>query len=322
MRRALLLLSFAGCPTDPEPSPWINEPAPAPDGSLDAAARAAAVEATFPILYSLDPGPVLAAFQQGLDAGDAECPYVFDSVEDYADIRYWQSDCTADSGASYTGFGYLYSFVDYADSVETYDGWGLVLSGSMQLVSGALLEGGGSVSALRGEGPYYTFEQRSIDGGFSLENADSDWLSGPVRPSLTVTALYVPEVDPDSPTGLDGRQVQLDGALTGLPGAATAIAFDAAVLTEENLGGACDIEPSGGVSIRTADGDWYDVVFDVPEEYEGAELPEGACDGCGRTYFRGEPAGETCIDFRPLLDWEGSAFTGDFWAGLPEGAGL
>jgi hypothetical protein len=44
------------------------------------------------------------------------------------------------------------------------------------------------------------------------------------------------------------------------------------------------------------------VSFDGPGEF-GQPYDGAGCDGCGEVWFRGEPAGQACVDFSGLLDW-------------------
>ena len=57
------------------------------------------------------------------------------------------------------------------------------------------------------------------------------------------------------------------------------------------------------MSIRDADGEWYQAIFDGPA-FQGAEVFPPDCDGCGEVWFRGQRLGEVCPDFSAFTDWQ------------------
>jgi hypothetical protein len=71
------------------------------------------------------------------------------------------------------------------------------------------------------------------------------------------------------------------------------------------------LDPSGskhhgwlGGSVRSTEGDWFQVVYDVEQDGDAWAIAPGACDGCGTVFIGGEAVGEVCNDFSVLRDWE------------------
>lgn len=100
-----------------------------------------------------------------------------------------------------------------------------------------------------------------------------------------------------------GRVMELDGDLAGFEGSVTAVTFDRVYMYSASVGGACELEPSGTLSVRAEDGGWYDVDFQGPSDSDAIAFPPD-CDGCGQVFYRGEWLGEVCPDLTPLLNWE------------------
>ena len=61
----------------------------------------------------------------------------------------------------------------------------------------------------------------------------------------------------------------------------------------------CDLEPIGGIRIRTSDGLWIDLAFDIDEEWQLT----GLCDGCGTAFIDNQQLGQICIDMDGLFNW-------------------
>ena len=311
----------AGCDETPdgtlidEPTPWIYED----DGSdtvppsLDAVAVAEAIEDSLGTLFDVNPAPVQDVFVDALDdRDDGGCPFVYETVDGYAAVTFWQDSCAASTGAMYEGYGYMYVYDDYpAGDDLLLDGWAILLSGEVGGAGGDTVEGSGVVSEIWGSNGYYDYRQRQLGGTFVIDGrlldaSGVDWLDGSLQPNFDVSALYVPEINPDAPTGLDARQVSINGAFSGLAGDVETVAFEGVIVTEETVGSACDLEPAGTISVRAADGNWYDVVFDAPAELGEPMDDPSLCDGCGTAWFRGDQIEDVCVDFTRLLDWEGA----------------
>lgn len=315
MHRSALVLTLllTGCPSgdlpDAETTPWIYEDDPTTGAPpLTEAEVADAIEEALGAVLALDPVPALQTFDSILAEGTPGCPYVVDTTDGGADVTFWQDACATAAGATFEGFGYRYTYDDYATQGDlVLDGVALFLSGELASADGATLSGSGTVASVVGGNGFYELYQRQLRGSFRVDGRALDvsglpWLDGSLAPDFDVSVLYVPEVSPANPSGLDARQVTLNGGLSGLSGGT--VAFEEVVLTERTVGAACDLEPHGDISVRGPDGAWVDVLFDSPEEPTDPMSDPSLCDGCGTAWYRGEPLDDVCVDFTGLFAWE------------------
>ncbi len=278
------------------PTPYVYEEPDEVEPALDPAALGEAIRDGLSLALRIDARPFLASYEGLLAGADGVgCPVLVRQSDAYSQSTFWQGECGTAAGGAFSGFGAVYTYedLDYGDGT-LYDGWYVYHSGRLA-AGAATLEGSGVISYATAEPAGYTIHVTSLDGSFVLApDAPGPWLDGTLGPSLTVFAAYVP--------GLDAHAIGLDGGLAGLAGPANTIAFSGVRLTEASLGSQCDREPSGTVSVRDAEGSWYDVVFDGPTD-EAPDVDPAVCDGCGRTYFRGRELGATCVDFAPATAW-------------------
>ena len=80
----------------------------------------------------------------------------------------------------------------------------------------------------------------------------------------------------------------------------TAVRFVDVVAFSGHPALACDKEPAGTMRLRTDDGFWIDLVFDVNADFQST----GPCDGCGSATLNGTYIGQVCITLSNLFDWE------------------
>jgi hypothetical protein len=286
-----------------EPVPYVvDEPDP-PVPALTAEAIEAAIGEAVAGVLAVHAGPVLAAYVEAM-AGSDGCP----DYDDYDGSRYWYDECTSAAGTAYSGYAFWVAYDAWADGYgNVYDGHALYGVGDIALADGTRFEFGGSayeiVATPAGVDPldpaWHVYYQSVVQGAFAYDGpaAAGTWLAEGGEPDLNATVYYAP--------AYDGKVVALAGsAAATADGVATAVVLDDVVLMSDNLVPDCPGEPSGVVSVRDADGQWYDVLFDGPAEYGAATDPD-LCDGCGSAWFRGELLGTVCPDFSPLLGWEG-----------------
>jgi len=317
MRRLISigLALMAGC-TAPEeevvePTPWIYEDDPeSQDLALNEAAVADAIEEALSAVLRIDPVPVISTFDAIMSEGDEDgCPFVYETVDNYAYVTFWQDACQASTGAAYEGYGYVYEYVDYpAGQDVVLDGTAILLSGEVHGADGSRLAGSGVVANIEGGGSYYDYFQRQLMGTFVIDGRQVqvdglEWLDGSMQPDFSITSIFVPDLNPEVEPGLQARQVVVSGALSGLSEGAETVAFEDVNLTSEGAS-VCGDEPSGTISVRLDDGNWIDVVFDVGEDNSVPLDDPADCDGCGEAWYRGEAVGSVCIDFSGLHDWE------------------
>ncbi|MDP2315715.1 MAG: hypothetical protein Q8P41_22650 [Pseudomonadota bacterium] len=301
----LLVTALAGCPpAEPEvvveppdePAPYIFEEEAPPVPELAAADLEVAIESAVALSLTLNAAPIFPAYTTAMVGAEPSCPAWYD----YQGSQYWYDTCTASTGASFSGYSF-YQFYDRYDAGDgsVYDGQAVYGVAQITTPEGYTYQAGGTAQNLVATGEGYVYFSSVIAGAFSWDGPEAagTWLETGVSPDITLLGYVVPE---------SGNYVSIDGGLSGLGGELDTVVFDAVVLFDfGDAGSPCPTEPSGVVSVRDSDGDWYDVVFDGPSEY-GEAVDAELCDGCGSAWFRGEPLGEVCADFTSLLDWEAS----------------
>lgn len=300
-----LFLLLLACGGDAAPDDVVADAAPyvvdedtlgLPEPSFDQDEAARVVEEAFAALRAITAEPIVDAYNEAMEGADSSCPAFF-SNEDGVD--YWYDDCTSRDGTRFSGYGALISYSGVADG--GYNWRGDVLYGAGTITTGgeelAFNGSAGLLNGLSDAGVQAAWNV--VDGEFSLEEDADTWLGEGLDPSLQMQALSLGEI----------RAFIVTGTLAGLDTEIDAILADDMLIATEETGAPCSQEPTGGLSLRGADGHWTDILFDVP--FDAAtesfgEMDPADCDGCGTAWFQGEPLGQVCFDFATLLDWEGS----------------
>lgn len=279
-----------------EPAPYLIEEEDPPEPAFSAEALGDAIDQGLQKALTITGEPIFPVYHEVMATADDTCPAYYA----YGENVYWYDYCYSEQGSLFNGYSF---YVDY-EAYEPGDGltyWGGQLYGVAQVTteSGETFEAGGTAANVYAESADYQVWQSIVQGGFNWTGeSDADWLDDGLAPNLYLVAYYVPEVD--------GRAFALEGGVSGIEGELDTVVFDNILLYDEKVGGACPEEPSGTVSVRDADGEWYDVLFDGEGEYgQGLESPD-LCDGCGDAYFRGQSVGSVCIDWTWLNAWEGA----------------
>jgi hypothetical protein len=317
-RSALPVLLAAGlvaCRTDGAPAPadaradatgdgpsayeWQPDEGAAP--SFDAATVEAALADVVDGMMTIGAAPVLDTYAGLMDQADEMCPAWYEQDGNV----FWYAQCTAGSGTYFDGYGFTNV---YAGAELFGEGGGLwdatVVSGAATIrdEDGHTFHLGGQVY----DGTGWHEDGRllwvsNVLGGFTWdgEGADETWLGAGISPGLLLYAIRYPE---EAGFGVTGNYLYADGTVGGLGDAATGADLTGFSLISESLGVPCELEPGGTMSIRDADGVWWDVAFDL-KATDTAWVLEGECDGCGAVYRDGDYQGEVCADFSPLLDW-------------------
>jgi len=230
---------------------------------------------------------------------DADCP----AYLDYDTSEYWYDTCTTADGAYFAGYSSTYRYQDYTDPDNNYYYDELAyLSADFVIESpgGESLEGTGYSHTYEGQYPdsENRFNYARAWGRFHWEGPGSDgtWLSSGRSFDFALSAYSYPTYP--------GVYVNHYGGVSGMDGPVNAYVADGFMLYSETLGSLCEIEPSGTISVRDEDGNWYDVEFHGPS-YWGGWAFEPECDGCGDVWFRGTYLGQACSDFSALVDWHG-----------------
>ena len=289
------------------PAPYIYEEPDSPEAVLSGGALEAAVVEALGRIDGVDAGAWYDEYLSLASRGDAGCPVTFTGddtqYEEGLYFLYWQGDCVSDDGVMFTGRSYHY---DYADVVGEdggiLNGFYIDFSGGLDDATAAAA-GAGAIASYRGDYPGYSYWQMIIEGSFSsTRDAFADtWLApqAALRPAIVKTAIAGGEAA-GLPAG--SRVGMLDGGITGLDGDLDTVSVADLFLMSPELS-ACE-EPGGTVSVRDADGNWYDILFHGPEDFEDDTVDLALCDGCGDVWFRGQRLDDACIDFGTLIDFE------------------
>jgi hypothetical protein len=315
MRRLLLLAVLAACrtpggssedasagPAPPDgPSEWPSTPDDdAPDARFDVDAVELALDEVLTGMTTVGAEPVITAYDALMASTDGSCPAWYENEGNV----FWYSRCTTSGGTFFDGYGFTYVFEDaevFGPGGGYWDLTQVTGAATIRDASGHTFHLGGAAYEGAGTNEYGArLWVSNVLGGFVWDapEAEGTWLSRGVSPGLLLYAIRYP---PGSAAGIDGNYLYVQGTVGGLGEAATGAQLDMAV-ADTSLGFPCDLEPMGTVSLRDADGTWWDVTFDVTTDGERYEMT-GDCDGCGAVTLHGAYVGEACADFAPLLDW-------------------
>lgn len=276
---------------DPLPyEPGLEDPTPDPSADgLDVVLEQAGEVA---LSYSAE--PAVAGYVALMDSGaDKSCPTLYDKQG----ASLWYESCSGKNG-SFGGYAYAYFYEDESDG--NYLWTGAAVNGVMSIVDdqGNTFLGEGTAQFLSGvtkDGQGFAW-QSYAQGAFTWTDADPDsWVFAGDSASVGWYALHYPKYDAKALLFYGGVTIEVDEAIY-------AVAFDENLMADELIGSACPEEPGGTISVRDANGLWYDVVFDGPKGEDPGDASR--CDGCGDVFFRDELIGTTCPDLTSWLSWE------------------
>ncbi|MEQ1570168.1 MAG: hypothetical protein ABMA64_31330 [Myxococcota bacterium] len=269
-----------GEPTTPSTS-WTVPTGTTPptldvDGLTEGLAQAVA------LVPQLSADPPMAAYDSVMAYSGGYCP----STYGYATGTYggystnWYSQCDTPGGATFSGYAGDYQSDDYGDS----SGYrGLYVSATVVDPQDRVLTAAGYWSRSVVDYGYELYTYDYLDGTMAYDAAVTrgTWIEDGLAPhELTI----------DAGEGDGWRYQSLDGQVTGLAGPIDTVDYTDVYY---DSGYRC-AEPTGTISLRTTEADWFDVVFTGGDGAEGAD-----CDGCGAVWWRGLELGEVCSDFTP-----------------------
>lgn len=279
-------------------TPWEYEGGEATAPVFDEIAVTDAMNAALAAARTVTAAPVFDGYDAAMGAAEAYCP----SWYDYEGNVYWYADCTTSAGTWFGGYGFLDTYVaeDIYGDGTIWDARTAFGSATIRGGDGGTFHLGGGASIAQGLHPDgWVIYQSAVQGSFLWDGSPSaDWLASGSSPNF---ALYAARLDGD---GWTARYAIADGALT-LAGASGPLIAElhGVTLSDRATGWPCPEEPAGAISVRTPDGAWWDVWFDVDAE---TWTLTGDCDGCGTVTANGATVGTACVDASPLLDWEES----------------
>jgi len=278
-----------------EPVPYIYDDLGEDETPYDQAEVEATLDLALAEVLDWHADPAVAAYEAAMEGATEDCPnYYSDGGNEY-----WYDYCTSDKGASFSGYAFYYAYDDYSDGTYVYNGDEVYAEAVIDTPEGDAFEAGGYAYALllddgNGANIWYS----ALGGAFSWTGGgiEGTWMEAGVRAE---TALWI-----STYPAYGANYAYVSGGATNLGGDYDTVSFTDLTYGNAVGGWPCDGEPGGTMSVRAADGSWFDVVFDVdPDTWT---IPDGTCDGCGEVWHRGEVVGEACVDPTPLVDWEGA----------------
>lgn len=302
----LLVWLSPGCLTGAEPV--ADDPAyesvpydvAGPDAGtpeFDAGAMSAAITDALSAAKGITGAPVLLAYTTVMATADDTCPNYYD----YNGNIYWYDQCTTETGSEFSGYSfyYLYDNFDAGDG-NIYNG--AQVSGVAQMwdADGHELAIGGAAAnlVLTATDDSYTYWYSVVQGSFSWDGAGTEgtWVTPGMAPDLVLTALEYPDYN--------ARMFYIHGGLSGLGGVYDAVVFDNLTLYDAGIGD-CPEEPGGTISVRDANGYWYDMTLEGQLD-TSVSTKASDCDGCAAVWYQGQELGEVCADYTILTTWEGA----------------
>ena len=280
-----------------EPTPYVLDDEEEDEAVLlELEALRLGIEEAIDVSFQLDPVELHEAYES-LRYGDySACPYYYDSYYDLYGYYYWVDTCSSNSGWSFTGNGRSYSYGPYVDGSSDY-AYRNYFYGAARIDTpdGLTFVGSGYANNYQytNTSNGYSYHYSNLSGDFRWDGALDTWLGQDLQVALYTYAYRSPD---------GGTATSLSGSLTGLQGEVNTAVFDGVFLYDEVLGSPCSLEPSGIISLRDEDGQWYDVHFDGPESGATAMWPPD-CDGCGKAWHEGELLGAVCPDFDRMIVW-------------------
>ena len=284
-----------------EVPPYVYEPDPEQSTPLLSTQDLAdAVASGLDVQFSLDPRPFHTIYEQAVDHSDGDCPYVYEDYVEAYGYWYWYDTCTTTDGTRFAGNGRHYHYDAYVDGYYDYV-YRNYYYGSAKIVTPE----GNTLTAAGYASNYQFTYYNDYEYFYSYMYGDYRW-DGPeaqgtwLEQDLSIVSYLYSNVSPDG-----GVWMNLDTSISGMEDElVTAIVFDGVVIYDELRSSPCPLEPSGTISVRDAEGDWYDIDFHGPDSGATAMFPPD-CDGCGDAWFDGQHIGQVCPDFTPMLVWDG-----------------
>ena len=275
-----------------EPLPYEYE-AEVASPSIDVLALEQETNEAIALIRSYHSRSIMNSYTQVLGYADAQCP----SRYELNGNAFWYGYCTSSQGLSFDGY-LFYNTYEETDLFGDGTLWDAqILSGSSSLYQSSLGKTwyGGNVYLAEGinsDGAEVFLS--AIQGSFLIQDAQEDWFQEGWAPSLTMYGVRY-----DLPTEAANALV-VQGSVPFQGEHIGALAFTDLIIYDQIFGYSCPQEPLGMLSIRSKEGIWIDVSFDVEADWSVS----GVCDGCGVGTTESGDVYEICLDFAPLLDWE------------------
>jgi len=253
-----------------------------------------ALEAAVVGLSTLETQPAFDAYNEAMALSEGYCPAWYETDGNV----FWYASCTTESGTWFDGYGFYNYYEDYIVDEEgkVWDTEYISGAATVRESTGDTFHIGGYVQrSWTADADGWTIVSENLRGSFLADRAPSGtWIGDGATPSIGTYRAY----NADAPS-LGGYFVA-QGSLGGLGANGDVALFtDNFVIGSEDLGLPCEDEGGGSLTVRTPDGGWWTVSYDLDLE---TYRMNGDCDGCGVvTDAAGQVVGEACAEFSPLL---------------------
>lgn len=236
---------------------------------------------------------IVDSYYSVMSYADQQCPTSYE-VDGNA---FWYGSCQSDQGLAFDGYLFFntYEATDLFSDGTLWDAE--VVNGSTTLYHSLLGKSSYSGNAYMAQGVnsdgadvFLSISQ----GSFLVESAMADQLQQGWSPWLTMYGIRY-----NTEWG-SANAISLNGSLPYLGVNIAALSFTNLLVLDELFGHPCPQEPMGSLSVRTTEGVWLDVEFDVSQDW----ALTGICDGCGVATTQMGDTYDFCVDVSPLVDWE------------------
>lgn len=263
--------------------------------SLDIAAMEEEVNDAIAQMRGHHSREIVDSYYDVMNYADEQCPTAYE-VDGNA---FWYGYCYSEQGLSFDGYLFFNTYENY-DLFSDGTLWDAeVVNGSTTLYHDALGKSNYSGNAYLAQGVNAQGADvflSATQGSFLVEAASEDFLQEGWSPWLTLYGLRQ-----DTALG-SAKAFMVTGSLPYSGAHIGALSFSNMVTFNSLFGHPCPQEPTGTMSVRSSQGVWLDIEFDVTEDWQLV----GECDGCGMATTQFGDTYEFCVDLEPLILWEGT----------------
>ncbi len=238
----------------------------------------------------LAPQVAIEKYEEAMSYADASCPQNYQ----YEGNDYWNGSCQTEQDAYFDG----YLFYNTEEQSDVLGDGGIYDSKS--------INGAAHINTSDDAVSYQWGGFANVISGTNIDGAQIDFMSaaGSFYFSEAELSLSMELQQYVASYFINGAQVNaysLNGTTPIHHDFLSALSFEGVIFYSALFGYPCEQEPQGVLSIRDEHGRWYDVTFDVSEEWE----LQGECDGCGTLFQNEEYLGLLCLPELDWLSWEG-----------------
>ena len=267
------------------------------DLDVDFSALEADLNTVFQTLRSINGQPIIDVHDEVMTHTDGQCP----GYTENNGSLFWYAACTSSVGTAYNGYLFytLYDGEDLFGDGNAWDAWIVTGAADVTTATGETAHFGGqayTAHTVQADNDQVFLWYTGVGGSFYADTASAQgtWLTDGGSAALQMYAATYAEY------GINIFSLQGDLSLNG---SISAMHTDALFIYTEYPGVyPCAEEPTGTLQVRTADGTWLDIAFDI--DPSTLDVDAGRCDGCGTVSYQSDVIGEICIDASPLVDWK------------------